>query len=177
MIVRKPSKKQFSTKIKVKAAVWWAVEAILFRPSLHPMNEWRCFLLRLFGAKIGENTFINSRAKIWFPWNFEIGSNSGVGFDALVYSLDKVIVGDYSTISQRCHVNTGSHDYMDPEFALVTKAVHIGDSVFLGADAYVNYGVSIANSVVVGARSVVVNDLPESTVCVGHPCKPIKSLV
>lgn len=169
---RVPSKSPFSFRTKIKMASWWFVEAVFFRPSFHKMNRWRCFLLKLFGARVGDNTFINSRAKIWFPWNLEIGSNAGIGFDALIYNLDKVFVGDYATISQRVHLNTGSHDYTDPEFPLVTRPITIGPGVFVGADSYIGWGVSIDEMAVVGARSVVVSNLPAYTVCVGHPCKP-----
>lgn len=174
-IPRVPSCSPYSLKEKLFMATWWFVEAIVFRPSPHKMNQWRCFLLRLFGAQVGSNTFINSKAKIWFPWNLKIGSNAGIGFDALIYNLAPVDIGDYATISQRVHVNTASHDYTDTAFALVTKPIVIGAGVFIGADSYVGWGVSIGEMAVVGARSVVVSNLPQYTVSVGHPCKPIKT--
>ena len=174
-IPRVPSRSPYSFREKVKMALWWTVEATLFKPSLHKMNGWRCFLLRLFGAKVGRNTFINSRAKIWFPWNLCIGSNGGIGFDALIYNLDRVDIGDYATVSQRCHVNTGSHDYADPAFPLVTRPVKIGAGAFVGADSYIGWGVSVGEMAVIGARSVVVSDIPEYVVAVGHPCMVLKS--
>lgn len=177
IVPRVPSKSPYSFKTKVRMAAWWFVEAVFFRPSLHKMNTWRCFLLRCFGAAVGVNTFINSRAKIWFPWNLKIGSNAGIGFDALIYNLDTVIIGDYATVSQRVHVNTGSHDYSDPDFPLVTRPVLIKSGAFIGADSYIGWGVVIGEMAVVGARSVVVNDLPGYTVSVGHPCTPKKGYV
>ena len=85
------------------------------------MNAWRCMLLRTFGAKVGRGTFIHPSAKIWFPWNLIIGDHSGIGFDALIYNLSPVRVGDFSTISQRVHINTGSHEYRRTNFPLVTS--------------------------------------------------------
>lgn len=157
-------------------ALWWVIEGLLFRPSLHHMNGIRCGLLRLFGARVGSNTFIHASAKIWFPWNLEIGSNAGIGFDALIYNLDKVKIGDFATISQRCHINTGSHDYEDSKFKLLTRPVTIGPGAFVGTDTYVGWGTNIGEMCVVGARSVVTSDLPSYHVCVGHPCKPIKRI-
>jgi putative colanic acid biosynthesis acetyltransferase WcaF len=155
-------------------ATWWFVQTVLFRPSPHKLNRFRCWLLRRFGARIGSNTFIYSSARIWFPWHLTIGSNAGIGFDALIYNLDTVDIGDFATVSQRVHVNTGSHDYADPTFPLITRPVIIGDGAFIGADAYVGWGVSIGRMAVIGARSVVVSDMPDFTVCVGHPCQPLK---
>lgn len=174
-IPRVPSPSPYSLKEKILMATWWFVEAVAFRPSLHKMNKWRCFLLRLFGASVGSNTFINSRAKIWFPWNLRIGSNAGIGFDALIYNLALVDIGDYATVSQRVHINTGSHDYTAPDFPLVTRPVVIEGGAFIGADSYVGWGVRIGEMAVIGARSVVVSDLPGYTVSVGHPCKPLKT--
>jgi putative colanic acid biosynthesis acetyltransferase WcaF len=130
--------------------------------------------LRLYGAKIGSNTFIHPRARIWFPWNLEIGSNAGIGFDALIYNLGLVHIGDFATISQRVHINTGSHDYADPAFKLITRPIHIGEGAFIGTDSYIGLGVVIGKMAVIGARSVAVSDQPSFTVCFGHPCKPHK---
>lgn len=173
-IPRVPSKSPHNIKQKIRMALWWFVEAVAFRPSLHKMNRWRCFLLRSFGAQVGANTFINSRAKIWFPWNLRIGSNAGIGFDALIYNLALVDIGDFATVSQRVHINTGSHDYTDPSFPLITRPVTVEAGAFIGADSYVGWGVRIGEMAVIGARSVVVSDMPGYTVSVGHPCKPLR---
>jgi len=170
-VPRVPSKSPYSFSQKLRMALWWFVEAIFFRPSLHKMNAYRCFILRCFGAKIGVGTFIFPSAKIWFPWNLEIGDNAGIGFDALVYNLDKVVIEDYATVSQRCHLNTGSHDYSDPAFPLITKPISIRAGAFVGADSYIGWGVEIGSMAVIGARSVVVADIPGYVVAVGHPCK------
>ena len=38
----------------IKVQLWWAVQATLFAWSPQVLYRWRAFLLRLFGAKIGE---------------------------------------------------------------------------------------------------------------------------
>lgn len=170
-VPRVRSKSPYSLIEKLRMSTWWIVEALVFRPSLHKMNGLRCQLLRWFGAKVGKRTFIHPKAKIWFPWNFKIGSNGGIGFDALIYNLDMVEIGDFATISQRVHINTASHDYTDPEFPLLTRPVLIGAGAFVGADSYVGWGVEIGKMTVIGARSVVVSNQPEFSICIGHPCK------
>ena len=164
----------YSTSYKIKMSIWWFVEKILFSYTPHKLNGWRCFLLRSFGAKIGDHTFIHSKAKIWYPWNLEIGVHSGIGFDALIYSLDKIKIGDYSTVTHRCQINTGTHDFADPYYSLITKPVMIGDNVFIGTDSYISPGVKIEDMVIIGAKSVVTKNLPKNMICVGNPCKPIK---
>ena len=57
---------------------------------------------------------------------------------------------------------------------LVTQPIVIGENAWLAADVFVGPGVTIGELAVVGARSVVVNDLPARKICVGQPCRPIK---
>jgi putative colanic acid biosynthesis acetyltransferase WcaF len=57
---------------------------------------------------------------------------------------------------------------------LVTAPIVIGDNAWLAADVFVGPGVTIGELSVVGARSVVVRDLPAHAVCVGQPCRPIR---
>lgn len=175
-VSRVPASSPYSKKEKIRMALWWAVEAIFFRPSLHKMNGFRCFLLRLFGAKIGNNTFIHSQAKIWFPWNLNIGANSGIGFDALIYNLDSVSMGDFVTVSHRVQINTASHDYTKSNFPLVLKSVTVESGVFIGTESYISPGVVLGEMCVIGARSVVVKSVPARMVAFGHPCKSYKSI-
>ena len=173
-VPRVPSKSPYVLSQKIKMTTWWFVESLLFKPSFNKMNWLRCSLLRCFGADIGKNTFIHNKARIWFPWNLKIGSNSGIGFDALIYNLDMVEIGDYVTISHQVHINTASHDYTDPEFPLMTRRIFIDSGAFVGADSYIAWGVNIGMMTVIGARSVVISNQPDFTVCFGHPCKPYK---
>jgi putative colanic acid biosynthesis acetyltransferase WcaF len=57
---------------------------------------------------------------------------------------------------------------------LVTQPIVLGENVWLGAEVFVGPGVTIGELCVVGARSVVVKDLPPRTVCAGQPCRPLK---
>lgn len=164
----------YTRKEQVLWAIWWAVEALFFRPSFHRMHGWRVFLLRLFGAKIGKNVSIHQRVRVFFPWKLVIGNESGIGFDTLIYNLDRVTIGDYVSIAQRVHVNTGSHDFTDPELALETKPVTIRSGVFIGTDTYIGPGVVLDSMSVIGARSVVTKSMPASMICFGHPCRPIR---
>lgn len=174
LIPRVPYVSPYTFKQKVKMATWWFVEAIFFRNTTHHMNKLRCCILRLFGAKVGSNTFISSKAKIWFPWNLEIGDNAGIGFEAIIYNLDKIIIEDYATVTQKCHLVTGSHDFRVPDFPLVTKPIYIKAGAFLGTETYVGPGVIIEEMAVIAARSVVIKNIPSYTVAGGHPCVPIK---
>lgn len=57
---------------------------------------------------------------------------------------------------------------------LVAQPIVIGENAWLGAEVFVGPGVTVGELCVVGARSVVVRDLPARQICVGSPCRPIK---
>ena len=54
--------------------------------------------------------------------------------------------------------------------------VHVADNVWLGLDVVVLKGVSIGRNTVIGARSLVVTDIPANVIAGGNPCKVIRPL-
>ncbi len=170
----KPSRSVFTTKTKIKLALWTFIQGTFFRWTPHKLNKFRLWLLNLFGADIKSTCFIHPKATIYMPWNLTMGERSAIDFEALIYSLDKVIIGDYVSISYRANINTGSHDHSDPHFALITKPINIKSGAFIGTESYISPGVIIGSMAVIGARSVVTKDMPSDMICFGHPCKPYK---
>lgn len=59
-------------------ALWWLVQATLFRGSLHNAYGYRAALLRLFGAKIGKGVKIRPDAQFHFPWHVTIGDDAWI---------------------------------------------------------------------------------------------------
>ena len=157
---------------KVGRALWGMVNP-LFRWSPRPCHCWRNFLLRLFGAKVGKSVQIDPTAKIFIPWNLKIGNWSSVGFEALLYNLGPLTIGEKVTISQRAHLCGGSHDYRSSAMDLIKAPIGIGDGVWICADAFVGPGVKVGRGAVVGARAVVVKDVGEGAVVAGNPAAPV----
>lgn len=56
------------------------------------------------------------------------------------------------------------------------RPVIVGPNVWIGFDACVLPGVTIGRGSVVGAKSVVVDDVPPYTVVAGNPARPIRTL-
>lgn len=157
------------------ARLLWAVTSCcLFRPVPKLFGFWHRFLLRLFGARLGKGVLIYPSARIFLPWRVRMGDYSILGPDVLLYSLGHVEIGRHTVISMRASVYAGTHDYTDPRMPLIRSPVTIGEGCWICAEAYIGPGVRVGDGSVVGARSVVVKDLPPHMVCAGHPCVPIK---
>ncbi|MBL7071595.1 MAG: colanic acid biosynthesis acetyltransferase WcaF [Candidatus Omnitrophica bacterium] len=164
----------YSLKNRIIRLIWNIVYFLLFRFSLIPFHPWRSFLLRCFGAKIGKGCHIYPGVIIWAPWNLEIGDYVGIASGVLCHSMAKIKLGDKVVISQGTRLYTGSHDYEDPRFPLVTKPITVETNAWIAAEAFVFPGVTIGKGAVIGARSVITKDMPARMVCAGNPCRPIK---
>jgi putative colanic acid biosynthesis acetyltransferase WcaF len=152
--------------------LWWLVQAIAFPLTPHFANALRVCLLRRFGAKIGQGVMIRPTARITYPWKLRIGSYSWIGDDVVLYSLDRIQIGNHCVISQKSYLCTGSHDIQDSAFGLKTAPITIGNGVWIAADCFIAPGVAIGANAVIGARSTVLKDMPNQQVCWGHPCQP-----
>ena len=164
----------FSLSHRVARQVWGIVWLLLFRPSPRPFHRWRAFLLRLFGAQLGTGVHIYPSVKVWAPWNLRVGNSVGVGDGTTLYCMDRIEIGDYAVISQGAHLCGGSHDYNSPNFQLYAKPIVIGPYAWICAEAFISLGVTVAEGVVVGARSVVSKSITDPwTVHAGHPARQI----
>lgn len=151
---------------------WWLLQAIAFPLSLHTANGFRCWLLRCFGADIGQEVIIRPTARFTYPWKVKIGDYSWIGDDVVFYSLETITVGSHCVISQKCYLCTGSHDFRTKAFNLIVNPIKIGNGVWVATDCFIAPGVYIGSNTVIGAKSSVLSDIPAAVVAWGSPCRP-----
>jgi putative colanic acid biosynthesis acetyltransferase WcaF len=140
-----------------------------------PLNSWRLFWLRLFGARIEGAPFVHQRSRIEVPWNVILAHRSTIGDKATLYSLGVIELKARAIVAQEAYLCSATHDFSDPALPLVTAKITAGEDVFIGARAFIMPGVTIGNGALIGACSVVTKDVPAQMICAGNPCKPIKS--
>ncbi|MCF6354851.1 MAG: hypothetical protein L3J26_07070 [Candidatus Polarisedimenticolaceae bacterium] len=171
------SAQPLSLRNKLMRTLWNIVWLILYRPTPRLLHPWRCFLLRLFGAKLGKAVHPYPSARIWAPWNLEMGDHSCLSEQVDCYCVDKIRIGAHATVSQYSFLCTASHDYTDPAMPLVTAPISIGDRAWITADVFVAPGVSVGEGAVVLARSSVFQDVEPWVVAAGNPAKFVKPRV
>jgi putative colanic acid biosynthesis acetyltransferase WcaF len=164
----------FRGRSAIIVQLWWLVQGTLFRLSPQFLYGWRRWLLRVFGAKVGDAVLVRPSVTVTYPWKVTIGNQVWIGDDAVLYSLGEIVIGDNAVVSQRSYLCGGDHDYTDPSFPIRSAKIVIGGEAWIAADVFVAPGVTIGNGCVVGARSTVLNDLPPMSVCAGYPARPIK---
>ncbi len=161
-------------KNRIARVAWQTVWILLFRPSPVTLHGWRRFLLRLFGARIGQGAHVYSSCKIWGPWHLTMRDYSCLAPYVDCYCVAPVTIGAHSTVSQYSYLCTASHDFENPSMPLVTSRITIEDQAWVCVDVFIGPGVTVGEGAVVGARASVFSDVEPWTIVGGNPAKAIK---
>ncbi len=159
----------FRGRSAVVVQLWWIVQATFFAWSPQFLYGWRNWLLRLFGARIGQGVIIRPSVRTTYPWKLTIGDHSWVGDYAELYTLGEITIGANAVVSQYSYLCTGSHDMSAVAFDIFAKPVVVEDQAWIAAGVFVHPGVTVGKGAVVASRSVVNRDVPAGRIFGGHP--------
>ena len=144
-------------------------------------------LRNTFNISIGERTTINEGVFMMVENNgksdkichMRIGNGVTLGHFNHIVALDSVIIEDNVLTADRVYISDNVHDYVNIELPISRqrikskKTTRIGEGSWLGENVCV-ISSNIGKNCVIGANSVVVNDIPDYSVAVGSPAKVIK---
>jgi putative colanic acid biosynthesis acetyltransferase WcaF len=153
--------------------LWDAAWNFLCAWTPKPLNPWRLWVLRRFGARLHGSPFVHQRARIAIPWNLTMHDRAALGDRANAYSLGAIEIGAHATVAQEAYLCAGTHDFGHPALPLQTDRIQIGEGAFIGARAFVLPGVRIGARAVIGAGSIVTRDVPDGKVAAGNPARVI----
>jgi acetyltransferase-like isoleucine patch superfamily enzyme len=111
-----------------------------------------------------------------------IGSGSFLNIGVMVAAEREVGIGDHTMLANGCFVSDASHRFDDPEVPVPWQGftsegpTRIGSNCWLGVNVAVTSGVSIGDRCVIGANSVVTQDLPPRTIAAGVPARPLRTI-
>jgi len=163
----------FSRKNQLARVLWHVAYGLLFRFSPRFLHAWRRWLLRCFGAKVGRGVRTFPNIKVWAPWNLQLGDYASIGDGVDCYSVGRLVLGDYATVSQYSVLCTATHDYAYLHCPLRVSDIYIQSYAWVCAQSFIMPGVTVGEGTVVGARSTVLRSLPAWKVAVGTPCRVI----
>lgn len=158
----------------IKRSLWFLLHALAFNSRLVPGSAWRCALLRLFGARVGQGVVIKPQVAVKYPWFLEIGDHVWLGEGAWIDNLAPVRLDSHVCISQGAYLLTGNHDYRDPAFGLMVAGIQLGEGAWVGARAIVCPGVSLGRGAVLSAGSVLSGDAQAHGVYRGNPAQWVR---
>lgn len=106
-----------------------------------------------------------------------IGDDFFIGTHCYVNGVAGLTIGSRVTIAHGTMIFTDSGPNTSPllqkRFPITAKEVKIGDDVWIGAGCMILPGVTIGSRSVIGAGSVVKDDVPSDTIVAGAPAKVI----
>ena len=115
---------------------------------------------------IGKNVQINDYVHITAMRNVSIGD------DALL--AGKIYISDCTHGSYEGNEHDSSPEEIPQNRPFSIKSVIIKEKVWIGEFVSILPGVTIGKGAIIGSNSVVTKDIPEYTIAVGIPAKPIK---
>lgn len=123
------------------------------------------------GAVIRDKVTIGDNAVIMMGAVINIGSI--IGENTMIDM--GAILGGRATVGKNCHIGAGAvlAGVIEPSSA---TPVIVEDNVLIGANSVVIEGIRIGKGAVVGAGSIVLEDVPAGAVVGGNPAKIIKTV-
>ncbi len=161
---------------RLKEVTWYLVRWFFFRTAFPIPSNVRCQLLRSFGAIIGRGVVIRSGVNISFPWRLRVGDHVWIGEEVMILSLAQVDIESNVCISQRAFLCTGSHDYQDPTFGLLTKPIRLEAGSWVAAMSFVGPGVVVGRESVCSAGAVVHKSTPPYALLAGNPAVFVRDI-
>lgn len=159
----------FSFRHRLLRIIWGITWKLLGSWTPPPMRKWRVFLLRTFGASVDYTAQVYGSAKIWYPPNLKMHRYSSIGPDVICYSMGPIEIGEYTVISQRAHLCTGTHDIHHESFQVYAQPICIKENAWVCAEAFVGPGVTIGNGAVLAARAAAFGSLEDWSIYKGNP--------
>jgi acetyltransferase-like isoleucine patch superfamily enzyme len=112
----------------------------------------------------------------------KIGAGSFFNLGVMIAALELVEIGDHCMFANGCVITDANHRFDDrdrpvPWQGFSSKGpTRVGDNVWCGAHVVITSGVTIGERCVIGANSVVTEDLPPFSVAAGAPARVLRTI-
>jgi putative colanic acid biosynthesis acetyltransferase WcaF len=157
----------------IKIMLWYFVNVLVLKNPLLPFSELKIFVLKLFGAKIGQEVVIKPCVNIKYPWKLTIGNHTWIGENVWIDNLDDVTIGSNVCLSQGALLLCGNHNYKLSTFDLMIGKIVLEDGVWIGAQSIVCGGVTCHSHAVLSVNSVATKHLEPYSIYRGNPAEKI----
>lgn len=157
-----------------KQLLWYFAGSPLVESYWLPLSALKIWILRIFGAKIGQGVRIKPGVRVKFPWRLNIGDFVWIGEDTWIDNLAPVTIQSHVCLSQGVYLCTGNHDWNHPDFKLISAPIHIQESSWIAARSVIGPGVTVGRGAVLTLGGVTGKSLEPMTIYAGNPAQPIK---
>lgn len=147
-------------KIKIKFAKNWIFHYIAYSS---PIPSISIKFQRFRGVKIGNNCHISPYVLIdlLHPELIRIGNNVTISSNSMIFS----------------HVNMTANEFLKTHgFPRLIKNVEIKDGAVISVGCILTAGVTIGKNSIIGAGSVVTQNIPDNSIAIGNPARIVKKI-
>ncbi len=115
----------------------------------------------------------------WGGYFLHLGEGVYANFSLTLVDDTHIYIGDHTLIGPNVTISTANHP-INPEIRSqgwqYNLPIHIGKNCWLGSGVIISAGVTIGDNTVIGAGSVVTNDIPADSLAFGTPCRVIRAI-
>jgi acetyltransferase-like isoleucine patch superfamily enzyme len=129
---------------------------------------------------LGRETVLRRRVEMNSSGELRLEADALLSFGVVVHCAkavtvgERTIVGEYSTITDSSHVRTPPGEYVLHHVSASTTRV--GRDVWVGAQAIIAAGVTIADGAFVAGNAVVTRDVEAGWLVAGNPARAVRQL-
>jgi putative colanic acid biosynthesis acetyltransferase WcaF len=158
-----------------KVRIWYFINYFLLNSALPWPYKLKIFMLRSFGASIGQGLVIKTKVRIKNPWRLKVGDNCWIGESVWIDNLEDVEIGNNVCLSQGAMLLTGNHDYTLSDFPYRLGKIILEDGVWIGARSIVCPGVRCESHSILTVNSVATKKLESWKIFSGNPAVFIRN--
>ena len=155
-----------------------AITANLNRLTFNDADEVRALFSELIGKKVDDSFLLIPPFYTTGGVDIRVGCNVFVNQNCTFYDLGGLDIADDVMIGPNVSLITSGHP-LEPSqrrACVVAKPIAIERNVWIAANATIIGGVTVGESSVVAAGSVVTRDVPPHTLAGGNPARVIRSI-
>jgi putative colanic acid biosynthesis acetyltransferase WcaF len=161
----------------LKRTIWHFVNHLVFTHGLLPFSSLKVFVLKIFGASVGQGVNIKPSVNVKYPWLLEVGDYAWIGEKVWIDNLAKVSIGNNVCLSQGAMLLTGNHDFTKSSFDLKVAEITLEEGVWIGAKSVVCPGVICFSHSVLSVQSLAAKNLDAYGIYQGNPAVKIRERV
>jgi acetyltransferase-like isoleucine patch superfamily enzyme len=116
------------------------------------------------------------------PARIRIGSGTFLNLGVMIAALDLVEIGAHCMFANGCVITDANHRFDDPDKPVPWQGftskgpTRVGDNVWCGANVVITSGVTVGERCVIGANSVVTEDIPPFSIAAGAPARVLRTI-